>query len=1107
MKSKEVVFKLPGILVVLTIMILGLMMFNCSRPGQMSASFYASLQEGFIVPHDTNNVWCYYYWINDDISKVGVTKDMEAMKEFGIGGILIGNINPALTDGRVPLFSDEWWDVSIHAVNEGHRLGIEVGFFNCPGWSQSGGPWISHDKAMRYLIYTEARVQGPGTVGIQLEQPKPTLRINNYRPFLPGEDEYEDTYVVAFRTIEAENRKLSSLNARIASVPAVANIESLIDRDLSNAALFDVSRDATYTITIQADEPITARSLVIHPANPNFKCQVDIQALVDGAYKPLRSFEFDRSNTRVNVGPITHGPLAIALPETTSSEFQLIVHGLTSNAAKAGFAEIVITEALVLEEYVEKTLGKMHPTPLPSFDSYLWETHPDPGISELTIEEVIDISQYMDGEGNLNWDVPEGKWTILRMGMTPTGTQNHPAAPQGTGYEVDKANEALAREHFEQFIGEIIKRVPKESLPALKYVIADSYEMGPQNWTDGFKERFMQKFGYNPVTYLPVFSGRIVGSAEESERFLWDLRRAVADDVAYEYVGGLRKISNEHNLQLWLENYGHWGFPSEFLMYGGQSDLVSGEYWNEGTLGDIECKSASSAAHIYGKPIVSAEAWTAGQQSYRRHPALLKRRGDWSLTEGINHHVLHVYIQQPDDERVPGVNAWFSTEFNRHNTWFDQGKIWVDYIRRCQQLLQQGKYAADVLYFIGEDVPKMTGTRDPELPDGYSYDYVNAEVILQRMSVKDGRLMFPDGLNYGLLVLPQINTMRPEVLAKIEELVKQGAAVLGPRPDHSPSLQGYPQSDALVREMAKRMWVESDYESGKLIRRYGKGYIMDGLELQEALDVVMIPRDLDLGADVPVLWTHRTLAGMEIYFLTNQGNTTVSFEPSFRFQGMKPQLWDAVTGEIRLLNEYTVKDGRISVPIRMDALQSWFVVFTNRENETTSKGYAQNFPDPKAIVTIDGSWTVEFLNKDIGPRESVFLSQLSDWTASADERVRYYSGTAVYKTTFEVIQIPEGGHLYLNLGDVGVMARATVNGVKAGGAWIAPFRIPVDGLLQEGENTLEVEVVNTWRNQLVRDAALPEEERYTWTIISDARPDEALQSSGLKGPVSIEHKL
>lgn len=1065
-----------------------LFLSGCTAPASLSPEEYTSIQEGFTVPHDTNVVWCYYYWIGDDISRHGVTKDMEAMKEFGIGGILIGNINPDEKDGRVPLFSEEWWDITVHAVNEGQRLGIDVGFFNCPGWSQSGGPWVTYDKAMRHLVYSEMQAEGPGKINLTL--PKPA-------------DEFQDTYVLAFKSIEKESVKADHSNSTVISSPAVVNPLSWLDGDHKTAALFEVSNTATYTITIKPENEITARSILLYPAQPGFKCDVDLQAKVDGTFKSIKTFTFDRRNPRVNVGPVTHGPVSVSLPETTSGEFQLICTRLSGTAPKAGFSEIVITEAQVLENYVEKSLGKMHPTPLPSFDSYMW---PEQHLSDeagLTISEVINVSSSLDKNGNFTWEAPEGKWTILRIGMTPTGTENSPAAPQGKGYEIDKASEELIRFHFTQFMGEIIKRVPEKSLPALKYVIADSYEMGSQNWTDGFEERFEARFGYNPVKYLPVFSGRIVGSADESDRFLWDLRRAVADDIAYEYVGGLSKISNEHNMKLWLENYGHWGFPSEFLTYGGKSDLVSGEFWNEGELGNIECKSASSAAHIYGKPVTSAEAFTASQRDYVRHPALLKKRGDWSYTEGINHFVLHVYIHQPDDDRIPGVNAWFSTEFNRHNTWFDQGKLWTDYLRRCQHMLQKGKYAADVCYFIGEDAPKMTGTRDPELPEGYSYDYINAEVIYERLSVNEGRLTLPDGMSYALMVLPQLNTMRPELLSRIEELVKQGATILGPRPDHSPSLQGYPQSDEMVKQIASRLWTDN-YSNGKLVNNYGSGYVLDGMDIQEALNLINVTKDIDFEGEPPVLWTHRTLPGMEIYFITNQSSERIEINPSFRVSGLNPQLWDAVTGEIRVLNDFTVQNDRTNVPLVLEGLQSWFVVFTNEENDRTAKGYAKNFPASETLLTLGGEWTVDFLNKETGPSSPVVLSALKDWTTSDDERIKYYSGTAVYKTTFNLDQVPQDGDLFLNLGDVGVMARARLNGIELGGAWIAPFRIAIGDNLKAGENSIEIEVVNTWRNQIVKDMALPENERYARTLVTDAKPGEALQPSGLKGPVSLE---
>jgi hypothetical protein len=1076
---------LPG---ALTLMGIVLACIGCQRSGKMSQQEYTRIQEGFTTPQDTNKLWCYYYWIGDDISREGVTKDLEAMKEFGLGAVLIGNINPEEVDGKVPLFSDEWWETTIHAVNEGKRLGIDVGMFNCPGWSQSGGPWITYDKAMRYVVFSETRVSGPAHIKVQL--PKPA-------------EEFQDICVLGFRRIPAEGRRLTRANASIRLTPAVLDAEKWIDGAPRTSAVFNIGDGAEYTIDITAREPIKARSIQIHPAEPPFMCDIELLARVNGEYMPVKSFRFDRSNTSVAVGPVTHGPVAMAFPPVTSDAFRLVCKNLISTAPRAGFSEIVISEGAVMEKYVEKSLGKMHPTPFPRFDSYMWDLQEAIDDPSLVLSEVHDISERMDENGVLEGDAPEGEWTILRFGMTPTGTKNSPAAPQGKGYEVDKASKELARFHFEQYIKKIQERIPQENRSAFKYVIADSYEMGSQNWTDGFARRFQEKYGYSPIPYLPVFSGRIVNSAEKSERFLWDLRRMVADDIAYGYVGGLREASNDNNLQLWLENYGHWGYPGEFLMYGGQTNLVSGEFWNEGSLGNIECKSASSAAHIYGKPRTSAEAFTAARMSYLRHPALLKKRGDWCLTEGINHFVLHLYIHQPDDDRIPGVNAWFSTEFNRHNTWFEQGKNWADYLRRCQHMQQQGKYAAEVCYFIGEDAPKMTGTRDPELPVGYSYDYINAEVILQRLTVEDGKFVLPDGMTYNLMVLPRLKTMRPEVLARIEELVRMGGTILGPRPERSPSLRRYPRCDDEVRELADAMWVDDDQE-GALQHAHGEGYVLDGMGIQQALDFLKISKDVAYGSDLPVLWTHRTMPGMEIYFICNQGDDELNFSPSFRVTGMKPQLWDAVTGEIRMLAEYSEEGGRTSVPLKLKARESRYIVFTNTSNEKTAPAYDSNFPGMETIQTIEGPWQVDFRNKDIGPDEPRSFPSLADWTESGDEAIKYYSGTAVYSKSFAVDEVTQGDELYIDLGEVNVMAQVKLNGTDLGGVWMAPFRLDTKGMLKTGENTLEVEVVNVWRNRLIRDQQLPEGQRYTSVTVSDVKADEPLHPSGLLGPVTIQ---
>lgn len=1068
---------------------------KCTSKEKAKQPDFAQIQADFVTPKDDNTLWCYWYWIGDDISKEGITKDLEAMKEAGISGALIGNINPEEKDGKVPMLSEAWWSHMVHAVNEGKRIGVDIGAFNCPGWSQSGGPWVKPEMAMRYMTYSEAVVKGGTEINMKLI--KPTT-------------EFQDTYVLAFPSISAEGNTLSLKKAKVSITPSIKEQNNLIDTDTSNVVHFSKA-EKNYQVDIIADNAINANSLKIIPGKKTIEVNCEVFAKIDNEFKSIKTFKIFRSKLDPNVGADKYAPLLINLPETKSNHFRLEFK-LPSNVYKPftetvaniptwDIAEISISEAAGLEFYAEKNLSKMHPTPFPAWDSYIWNQQKEVTDENLKIatNKVIDISNNMDAEGNLVWNTPEGNWLIQRFGMTPTGTKNAPSAPQGKGYEIDKANKELVKFHYNQFIGEFLKRIPEESKSAFKYVIADSYEMGSQNWTDGYEEKFEAKFGYNPKKYLPVFSGRIVGSVEESERFLWDLRRSIADAVAYEYTGGLREASNKDNLQLWLENYGHWGFPSEFLMYGGQSNLVSGEFWNEGTLGDIECKSASSAAHIYGKPRVSAEAFTAAHRTYVRHPAMLKKRGDWSFTEGINHFVLHLYIHQPDDNRVPGVNAWFSTEFNRHNTWFEKSKTYFDYLRRSQHLLQQGKYAANVCYFIGENAPIMTGARNPELPKGYSYDYINAEVILNRLTVKDGKFVLPDGMTYSLMVLPPFKTMRPELLAKIEALVSQGGKIFGQAPEKSPSLQNYPESDLKVKELADKMWAASSEK----VKKYGNGFIVDGLELQDALTQLNINKDVDVDENQPVLWTHRTMPGMDIYFVTNQSNEEINLSPSFRVNGMKPQLWDAVTGTIRPLNEFTEKDGRTTVPLKMKAYQSWFVVFSNSEINS-GKIYEENFPEPTVAKTLESAWTVDFKNKKIGPKELVSFPTLTDWIENGNDKIKYYSGTAVYKSTFNFKKDENAKDIFIDLGKVGVMASVKINGIDIGTTWIAPYKLNMNNALKDGENTIEVEVVNVWRNRLTGDKSLTETQKTTWLNVDTTTPEEALISSGLLGPVTIQ---
>ena len=694
---------------------------------------------------------------------------------------------------------------------------------------------------------------------------------------------------------------------------------------------------------------------------------------------------------------------------------------------------------------------------------------------------------------------------ILRTGLTPTGMSNSPASAQGKGFEVDKMNRALARHHFDSFIGEVLRRMPASERKAFTRVVADNYEMGSQNWTDGFAAQFKRRYGYDPKRWLPVLTGRIVGSADQSERFLWDLWRLVADRVATDYVGGLRDACKPHGLGLWLENYGYWGFPGEFLKYGSESDRIGGEYWVTGDLGSIECRAASSCANTYGKKFVSAEAFTGGPP-FQNAPGALKARGDWSFCEGVNHFVLHVYIQQPWEDKVPGVNAWFGTEFNRHNTWFEQSRAWVDYLRRSCWLLQQGARVADVAYFIGEDAPKMTGVRKPALPPGRDFDYINAEVIEKKLSVKKGLLTLPHGTTYRVLVLPELDTMRPAVLRRIRDLVRAGATVLGPPPSRSPSMENHPKCDAQVRALADGLWGnENTRQPGE--RKFGKGCVVWGKSLEQVFAASGLPPDLEFrnpAADAKFLFTHRMAPDVDIYFISNQQDAAHKADCVFRVAGRQPELWDAVSGERRDLSDWSAAEGRTIVPLEFAPRQSWFVVFRKPAIEPAHR--AANFPGFKTVAEIGGAWEVRF-TPGWGASEQMTFDQLTDWTQRHEDGIRHYSGKAVYRKT---IELPAGAsnpqpatRVWLDLGEVRDVATVRVNSVELGTLWLGPWRVDITDAVRPGANTLEVEVVNPWNNRLVGDAALPADQRRTTLHGPAVKKDSPLLPAGLLGPVTL----
>lgn len=1037
-------------------------------PGAVCAqSAGAAWEKEFVKPSEKVQTSIYWYWISGHISEEGVVKDLHSMKQAGINRAFIGNIGmpeAEIAPGKVKLGSDEWWRILHTALKTATALNIEIGIFNSPGWSQSGGPWVKPEQAMRYLTSVKAEVSGGKSVDIMLAKP---------------DKDFQDVKVIAFPSVEKKAAILTLKDARVTS-PS------------EKEAVYDFS----------STQPFTLRSLRLAVSHKPINSTAELLVKEPNGYRSLATFPVSRYNESLNVGFDPYAPVVISVPATMAKEFRLVIKNLNANN---GLDAVELSSRPQVERYPEKTLAKMFQSPLPYWHEYQWADQPEADDLSMVInpEKVIDLSASLQGD-RLTWTAPAGNWTVLRMGMLPTGVTNAPASPEATGLEADKMSKEHIESHFNAFMGEILKRIPAADRKCWKVVVQDSYETGGQNFTDGFLDDFRARYGYDPLPFLPVYKGYVVQSEDQSDRFLWDLRRLIADKVAYDYVGGLRDVSHKHGLTTWLENYGHWGFPGEFLQYGGQSDEIGGEFWSEGDLGNIENRAASSCAHIYGKTKISAESFTCGGNPYMRYPATMKPRGDRFFTEGINNTLLHVYISQPYEDKEPGVNANFSNEFNRKNTWFSQLDLFTGYLKRVNYMLQQGLNVADVAYFIGEDAPKMTGIAEPALPEGYQFDYINAEVIERDLFVKDGLLTLPHGTQYRLLVLPKLETMRPELLAKIKQLIEDGAAVMGPAPKRSPSLQNYPKADQEVQSAAASLWAGLDGTNVQSVR-IGKGQLLSGMNMPEALAYLNCAPDFHLQADVPVLYNHRTTNdGSDIYFVSNQEDRMIEMTPEFRIQSMQPELWEPVTGAIRPLPSSQQLAGGTKVPLKLYPYESAFIVF--RKPMPSSSGTLDvktNYPDPRAITDLKSNWTLSFDATKRGPSAPLKLNTLQDISLHPDFDIRHYSGTLQYDTEF-IWKGKPSGRQFINLNDVGVMAKVKINGQYAGGVWTAPYQLDITGLLKEGTNKVSIEVVTTWMNRLIGDAGLPEADRKTWIPFNTWKPDSPLQKSGLIGPVCIE---
>ena len=1093
-----------------------------------------SIKANFLNPPDSAKPHTFWSWMNGNITKEGITADLEAMKRVGVSGADIFNLRTGVPPGPVTVASPEFFALTTHAAREAARLGIELGMMNCAGWSTSGGPWIKPEQSMQMVVWSEAHAKGPTRFEAVL--PKPQTNAGYY----------QDIALLAFPTPPEEGPSMAEAGAKFSygedsqaldgAKLTDGNASESVNVPAANGAAGAVGRKAAVkakaaakaegkptikgadqqTINIEFPAPFTARSLTLSFEKFRQALRGELESSSDGSnFDTVTAFELKWPADSVNF-------------EKVAARYYRLSF---KNAAVLG--EVKLSGAERIEDIPAKS-GYDCESP------YFTGKKPSSPGGAIRRDQIVELSSKISSDGKLVWDVPQGNWTLLRIGHTSTGVENHPAPDAATGLECDKLSKKALDAHFAGFIGEALKAERAAGVKGLTGVTVDSWEARSQNWTPGFREEFRKRMGYDPVPNLAVLTGRPVESAESSERFLWDLRRTVADMLVENYAGHLSELCHQNGLKLSIEGYGTGCLDS--LPYAGRADATQGEFWQGAVPKWTMIKQMSSAAHIYGKQIAGAEAFTTNEEGkWKNYPFRLKPLGDEVFTLGVNRLVFHRYAHQPWLDRKPGMTmGTFGLHFDRTETWWEQARAWLAYLARCQYLLQQGTFVADLACLMPEqafDSYYMGTLAHVTPPPGFDNDALSAE-MLNQMTVKQKRLTLPSGMSYQVLMLPPATQMRVAQLRKIKQLVEEGAVVCGLPPQHSPSLADGPNADAELRRLVDELWGDCD---GVYVREhsFGRGKVVCSLNEK----ILFTPDFSVMGSDAgkQIRFIHRRVEDKEVYFLASNQGQAATFYCNFRVSGKRPELWHPDTGRIEQVAIY----GKASIsamtriPIQLDPYGSVFVVFTDDKPEaepvaavtrdgadlvyplgakalttdclgkldelslsvekggyrleTTQPGTYQLKTDsgktfsatigelPKPLE-IEGPWDV-FFAKGWGAPEQVNFPKLISWPTHPDQGVKYFSGTASYRRKIEIPagMVAANKRVYLDLGRVAVMGEAKLNGKDLGILWKPPYRVDITVAAHAGTNDLEVQVVNLWPNRLIGDEQLPEDTEHVPT--------------------------
>ena len=1056
--------------------------------------------ESFKNPPAAAKPTCWWFWGESVTTEHGITQDLEAMKRVGWGGVVLYEQVFSEAPDAYKSLSPEFMARVRFAAAECARLGMSLEVNVGPGYV-AGGPWITPELGQQRLVSSELQIEGGQKFSGAL--PKPPIKLGFYR----------EVAVLAYPSpAGSEAVQLPKLT----SEPAGLDLVTMFTRDGKKVRIPPSRKGQSLLIQMDYGQPFTARSLVFSQ-RPNSKGLI-VATQVPGNWSddnygqgvhphpPLGQLEASDDGIRwesVCTLPQLGFQLdgrerqTLAFPARTARYFRLNLHDWGRNAQYKDddlyLGGVELSGEARMDQWEVKSANYIDFADPDRTPAYAGNEVIDPAA-------IVDLTARLGADGTLEWDAPPGRWTILRFGHTATGAYVKHGPSGSKGLECDKMSAKAAQVQFENYVGRILKEVKTVAGARLAGINMDSAEMGSQNWTADFAAQFKTRRGYDLRRFLPTMAGRVVGSPGQSDRFLTDVRRTCADLIADLYYGEFQRICHSNNMTVMAQTGIATPMPMDDVQAKGHVDIPMCEFWFSQPDGTLESKETSSAAHVYGLPIVAAESFTGSPAEVTL--AKLKPLADNALALGVNRFVVLAYVHQPWDDRKPGVTEErFYLPYQRHNTWWEYSGGFWNTLARSAYMMQQGQPVMDLLYHLGNDVPqKIAPARmRPAPPEGYDYDVCGDE-ILTRAGVKAGRVVLPGGMSYRVLVLAGGDHLTLVAARQLRELVTQGAVVLASKkPVGSRSLADGIAGDAEVRKIADELWGPGQSgSSGEHVT--GRGKVIWGRTPAEVLSALHLPKDFEaMSAKQKILFAHRRVDSDDIYFVANHSGEPTKFTGVFRVQGKIPQAWNPGTGAITALPGFSAKPDRVEVPLQLEANGSLFVVF---RDEPAPKGAAAGLVGEMSVwKKISGPWQVGF-QPNFGVPDQVTFPELISWTEHPDPGVRNYAGTATYVQEFDLPVMPNG-KVMLDLGNVEVVASVTLNGVDCGSLWKAPFAVEVSQALRPGKNQLEVKVANVWANRLMADAGLPASKRVAWVTYNPYKPGDPLLPSGLLGPVQL----